>query len=111
MYDSFSALTRRDGFTGYTTKDNDLWTLAAAQLNDKDRRSIHFSRSDKLKGLADLHELTESRRVRFVWQIAVNDYNKFAVVVEGLAWMAELICRRAVLESLYFRQTFKMWKS
>jgi len=40
-------------------------------------------------------------------QIAVNDYNKFAVVVEGVAWIAELICRHAVLEDLYLAQTSK----
>jgi hypothetical protein len=28
-------------------------------------------------------------------------------VVEGLAWMAELICRHAVLEDLYLRQASK----
>jgi hypothetical protein len=40
-------------------------------------------------------------------QIAVNDYNKFGEVVEGLAWMAELICRHAVLEEIYLRQSSK----
>lgn len=38
-------------------------------------------------------------------QIAVNDYNKFSAVVEDVAWIAELICRHAVLEGLYLRQT------
>ncbi|KAF2179129.1 hypothetical protein K469DRAFT_801863, partial [Zopfia rhizophila CBS 207.26] len=45
--------------------------------------------------------------IRFVLQIAVKDYKKFGVVVKGLAWMAELICRHAVLEDLYLRQTSK----
>jgi hypothetical protein len=40
-------------------------------------------------------------------QIAVNDYKQFGGVVEGLAWMSELICRHAVLEDLYLRQTSK----
>lgn len=40
-------------------------------------------------------------------QIAVNDYKQFGGVVEGLTWMAELICRHAVLEDLYLGQTSK----
>ncbi|OCK86545.1 ankyrin, partial [Cenococcum geophilum 1.58] len=139
---------------------NDLWALAAAQLNDEDRRNLDFSRPDKLNILADLHALTEKSKqtciekrwkytrksgetvilkdvfdkiirwidifkqvgdvavqydpvhaalawagIRFVLQIAVNDYNKFSAVVEDVAWIAELICRHAVLEGLYLRQT------
>ncbi len=38
-------------------------------------------------------------------QIAVNDYNKLGGVIEGLAWIAELICCNAILEDLYLRQT------
>ncbi|KAH8649711.1 hypothetical protein BGZ60DRAFT_569767 [Tricladium varicosporioides] len=45
--------------------------------------------------------------VRLVLQLAVNDHNKFGIVVEGLAWVAELICRHAVLEQLYLRQASK----
>jgi hypothetical protein len=38
-------------------------------------------------------------------QAAVNDSNKFALVIEGLARVAELICRYAVIEALYIRDT------
>lgn len=38
-------------------------------------------------------------------QIAVNDYNKYAAVVEGLSWLAELICRYAIVENLYPQST------
>lgn len=139
---------------------DDLWVLAAAQLNDEDRRNIDFGRPDKLKTLIDLHALTEKSKqecikkrwkytrksgetvilrdvfdkiirwinifkqvgdvavqydpvhaalpwagIRFVLQIAVNDYNKFAAVVEGFSWLAELICRYAVVENLYPQST------
>ena len=40
-------------------RSNDLWALAATQLNDED---IDFSRPDKLKTLADLHALTEKSK-------------------------------------------------
>ncbi|XTI90702.1 hypothetical protein V2W45_675296 [Cenococcum geophilum] len=45
--------------------------------------------------------------IRQDYQITVNNYNKFGGVVEGLAWIAELICRHAVLKDLYLRQTSK----
>jgi hypothetical protein len=41
---------------------NDLWALAAAQLNDTDKRNIDFSRPEKLESLADLHALTEKSK-------------------------------------------------
>ncbi|KAI9787979.1 MAG: hypothetical protein M1816_007283 [Peltula sp. TS41687] len=41
--------------------------------------------------------------IRFVLQIAVNDSAKFAFMVEGIALIAELICRSAVIGSLYLR--------
>jgi hypothetical protein len=40
-------------------------------------------------------------------QIAVNDIHKHASVVEGLARIAELICRFAVVEELYLQGTSK----
>ncbi|OCK86125.1 hypothetical protein K432DRAFT_341989, partial [Lepidopterella palustris CBS 459.81] len=138
----------------------DLWALAAAYLNDEDRRNIDFSCPDKLNTLANLHALTEKSKqscikerwkytrksgetvilrdvfdkivrwinifkqvgdvaiqydpvhaalpwagIRFVLQIAVNDSNKFAAVVEGIEWIAELICRHAVIEHLYSQST------
>lgn len=43
-------------------RSTDLWALAAAQLNDDDRRNIDFSHPDKLKALADLHSLTETSK-------------------------------------------------
>ncbi|RYP43836.1 hypothetical protein DL768_009643 [Monosporascus sp. mg162] len=41
--------------------------------------------------------------IRFVLQIAVDDYNKFAAVIEGVSWMAELICHHTIVEKLYSR--------
>jgi hypothetical protein len=38
-------------------------------------------------------------------QIAVNDYNKFAFVIEGAALIAEIICRYAIFEELYLQST------
>ncbi|KAF2235084.1 hypothetical protein EV356DRAFT_135445 [Viridothelium virens] len=43
--------------------------------------------------------------IRLVLQIAVNDTNKFASVIEGLAQIAQLICRYAVIETLYLQGT------
>ncbi|KAH7119554.1 hypothetical protein B0J11DRAFT_582082 [Dendryphion nanum] len=43
--------------------------------------------------------------VRFVLQIVVNDINKHASIVEGLARIAELICRFAIVENLYLQGT------
>lgn len=34
-------------------------------------------------------------------EIIVSDHNIFGAVMEGLTWVAELICRHAVLEGLY----------
>ncbi|KAF2194673.1 hypothetical protein K469DRAFT_686660 [Zopfia rhizophila CBS 207.26] len=45
--------------------------------------------------------------IRLVLQIAVNDSNKLALVAEGLARIAELICRFAVTEALYLQSTSK----
>lgn len=36
-----------------------------------------------------------------------NDTHKLALVIEGLAWIAELICRYAVTEALYMRSASK----
>jgi hypothetical protein len=36
-------------------------------------------------------------------QIVTNDTHKLALVIEGLAWIAELICRYAVIEALYIQ--------
>ena len=49
-------------FVDCIVRSTDLWALAAAQLNDEDRRNIDFSRPDKLKPLADLHALTEKSK-------------------------------------------------
>ncbi|KAF2194322.1 hypothetical protein K469DRAFT_783362 [Zopfia rhizophila CBS 207.26] len=49
--------------------------------------------------------------IRFILQIAVNDTNKLSLVVEGLAWIAELICRYAVIEALYLQGASKAAKS
>ena len=38
-------------------------------------------------------------------QIAVNDINKHASIIEGLARTAELICRFAIVEKLYLQST------
>jgi hypothetical protein len=46
------------------------------------------------------------RELRTV-QIIVNNYNKFDALVEGLAWVAELICRHVILERLYLGQVSK----
>lgn len=40
-------------------------------------------------------------------QMAVNDSNTLSSVVEGLARIAELICRYAVVEDLYFQHVSK----
>lgn len=40
-------------------------------------------------------------------QIVTNDMHKLALVIEGLAWIAELICRYAVTEALYIQSTSK----
>lgn len=45
--------------------------------------------------------------IRLLLQIAVNDTEKLNLVVEGLAEIAELICRYAVMESLYNQTTSK----
>ncbi|CAI6226816.1 unnamed protein product [Periconia digitata] len=45
--------------------------------------------------------------IRFLLQMAVNDTNKHASIVEGLTRIAELICRSAVTESLYLHGTSK----
>lgn len=43
--------------------------------------------------------------IRFVLQIVVNDSNKLSAVVEGLARIAECICRYAVIEGFYIQRT------
>ncbi|OCL07799.1 hypothetical protein AOQ84DRAFT_389280 [Glonium stellatum] len=48
--------------------------------------------------------------IRLVLQIAVNDSNKLGLVVEGLARIAELICRLTVTEALYLQGTSKAVK-
>ncbi|KAF3031622.1 hypothetical protein E8E12_001273 [Didymella heteroderae] len=45
--------------------------------------------------------------VRFLLQIVTNDMHKLTLVIEGLAWIAELICRYAVTEALYIQSTSK----
>jgi len=47
-------------------RSTDLWALAAAQLNDDDRRNIDFSHPDKLKALADLHSLVETSKQKCI---------------------------------------------
>ncbi|KFA71872.1 hypothetical protein S40288_07723, partial [Stachybotrys chartarum IBT 40288] len=42
--------------------------------------------------------------IRFLLQTAVNDHAKFGEVLEGVSWVAELICRYAVVERLYSSQ-------
>jgi hypothetical protein len=37
-----------------------------------------------------------------------NDMHKLALVIEGLAWVAELICRYAVTEALYMQSASKV---
>ena len=37
----------------------------------------------------------------------MNDYHKFGVVLEGVAWIAELICYSAVVERLYLGSSSK----
>ncbi|KAF2463404.1 uncharacterized protein BDR25DRAFT_362944 [Lindgomyces ingoldianus] len=49
-----------------------------------------------------LSKLLRRKRLKCL-QIAVNDSNKLASVVEGLAWIAELICRYSVTEALYLQ--------
>ena len=36
-------------------------------------------------------------------QIAVNDHNKFGAVIEGAAWIAELIRKYEIVERLYLQ--------
>jgi len=159
-----------------TVRSNDLWSLAATHLTDEEKGAIDFGQPDKLKTLADLHELTEKSKqdcirkrwkysrksgetvilrdvfdkiirwidifkqvgdvviqydpvhaalpwaaVRFLlqvcrtnmvkWkyivlipeQIAVNDHNKFGAVIEGAAWIAELIRKYEIVERLYLQ--------
>jgi hypothetical protein len=43
-------------------------------------------------------------------QITVNDSNKLETVIEGLACIAELICRHAVTEALYLQGTSKAFE-
>ncbi|KAH7086732.1 hypothetical protein FB567DRAFT_592603 [Paraphoma chrysanthemicola] len=43
--------------------------------------------------------------VRFVLQLAVNDVHKYGSLIEGLAEVAELICRYRATESLYLRSS------
>lgn len=38
-------------------------------------------------------------------QVAVNNHDKFGEVTEGLAEIAEIICRHAILEDLYCGRT------
>ncbi|KAH7076544.1 hypothetical protein BKA63DRAFT_510284 [Paraphoma chrysanthemicola] len=40
---------------------------------------------------------------RFILQLAVNDVHKYGSIIEGLAEVAELICRYRATESLYLR--------
>lgn len=44
------------------SRSDDLWSLAATQLSDEDRRNIDFERLDKLQSLTDLHALTEKSK-------------------------------------------------
>ncbi|KAH8589487.1 hypothetical protein B0O99DRAFT_333678 [Bisporella sp. PMI_857] len=41
--------------------------------------------------------------VRFLLQIAVNDFNKFSFVIESAELIAELICRCAIFEDVYLQ--------
>ncbi|ORX98360.1 hypothetical protein BCR34DRAFT_577292 [Clohesyomyces aquaticus] len=43
--------------------------------------------------------------IRLLLQTAVNDIGKYASVVEDLAWIAELICRFALIEESYLQGT------
>jgi hypothetical protein len=40
-------------------------------------------------------------------QIVTNDMHNLALVIEGLAWIVELICRYAVTEALYMQSASK----
>ncbi|RAO68956.1 uncharacterized protein BHQ10_004968 [Talaromyces amestolkiae] len=42
--------------------------------------------------------------IRFILQVAINNHDKFGEVMEGLAEIAEIICRHAILEDLYCGQ-------
>ncbi|KAF2838813.1 hypothetical protein M501DRAFT_934397, partial [Patellaria atrata CBS 101060] len=41
--------------------------------------------------------------IRFVLQIAVNDFKKFEAVIEGLALVAELVCQYVPIEEFYLQ--------
>ncbi|KAL9093857.1 MAG: hypothetical protein Q9165_003780 [Trypethelium subeluteriae] len=43
--------------------------------------------------------------IRLILQIAVNDTNKFASVIEALTQIAQLVCRYAIVEALYLQRT------
>jgi hypothetical protein len=52
-------------------RSTELWALAAAQLNDEDRRNIDFNRPDKLESLSDLLALAENAKkdcIKKMWK-------------------------------------------
>lgn len=167
------SFSRRGYADLYLCQRNDLWASAVAELSDKDRENINFSRPDMLDTLSDLLELTTYSKqecikkrwrytrksgetiifvdlfskiakwvdifkqvgdtavqydpvhaalpwagVRFLLQvcniyvlgevteyrqIAVNDIEKYAFVVEGATLISEIICRYAIFEEVYLQ--------
>lgn len=58
---------------------------------------------DSLDFAGKVAYVTKSKSIN-LFQIAVNDSNIRTAVVEGLALVAEIICRCAVVENLYLPQ-------
>ncbi|KAI9683264.1 MAG: hypothetical protein M1822_006129 [Bathelium mastoideum] len=85
----------------YTRKSGE--TVIIRDVFDKMVRWINMAKQigDVAVQYDPVHASLPWAGIRLVLQIAVNDTNKFASVIEGLAQIAQFICRYAIIEALY----------